>query len=159
MCHLRSGWVKDIRLSIVDTKNLPSTTLVLYTPSLAKFLPSKVSFEEEYLCFGDVCGPTHKAVRYYGLLEHGLWELSSRQIPPEQLIATAQRIGGAFGNAFTIPAASCLLARKPEIWEDFVNAVADRKIPADWVEDTTVMRDGFQEDGGFAEASIAVGLL
>ncbi|KAK5174547.1 uncharacterized protein LTR77_001628 [Saxophila tyrrhenica] len=63
--------VDTVYISIVDTKRLPSTCRVLYTPALGHILGTLRVFVHEFLCFGAVAGDAHYAIQYGLLRRYG----------------------------------------------------------------------------------------
>ncbi|KAK3711234.1 hypothetical protein LTR37_009828 [Vermiconidia calcicola] len=170
---------QNVHISIIDTKRLPDSNLIFWTPALAKVLPGlQVSCFWEFLASGTISGPAHKAVKYDELVDLGVLVLEvlvAEALPPlhlrepglnttrwysaQEAISLKMRIAEPFGQDFAIPVAVYLLSWYDSVDEQTaVDLLAEADIPQAWHEDPTIMT-GDVFTGGLEEVLTAIALL
>jgi hypothetical protein len=145
----------DAVISIVDTKMLPSSVLMLHTVALSQLFEGKsYSYPQEALCYGTVTGKAHRAVRYADLVKHGIHQLS---IKPS--VQKALTLGELFGPTFTIPSAVYVASTTPHLKSELVRTLSPDHLPKDWIDDASIMQQGYAHHGNMPEAISAINIL
>ncbi|KAK3718542.1 hypothetical protein LTR37_005046 [Vermiconidia calcicola] len=171
-----SGRYSNVHISIIDTKRLPDSNPVFWTPALARISPGLPYCPWEFLAFGTISGPAHKAVKYDELMELGISKLidltplhlrepglaTSETVSIQEAITLVKRISEQFGQDFAVPAAvyllSCHDCHDTVDEQTAVNLFAEADIPQAWHDDPTIMIDDVFI-GGFEDVQTAIALL
>jgi len=156
-----------VYISIIDTTKL--TNIILHTPALCFVSQALPSYPIEYLAFGTISGPAHKAVPVASFLESGVERLCPAHATKDYFswmirrqglekyrgnfisdLSIAGDIGKLFGEgAFALVVAAnvvTLRKRNEEEIARILQAFSVWDIPRDWITDSTIMTDDVAVD-------------
>jgi hypothetical protein len=140
----------DTYLSIVDTAKIrlsdPNKPVIfLYTPELGKVLDHD-PYPHEFLCYGTVSGPHHKAVRFSELGGHPS-QIISHSMNPKTAVGAAIEKGKLYGEQFELAMACYMLGGQPQSRKVLLDAVKRADVPPEWATDVSIIQEGYAHDG------------
>ncbi|KAK3680369.1 hypothetical protein LTR37_021295 [Vermiconidia calcicola] len=148
--------MEDVNISIIDTKELPETNVVMHTSVFHNLDPEVPDVPWTFLAFGIISGKHYKTVsldRIFAAVDMstvsvGLWPYFTRQ---RAAIENAQKFGRCFGKYFSLPIAVTLLSFPEDGWRlswianqyselnKVIEALQLYEFPKSWAEDPTIM--------------------
>ncbi len=137
---------RQMWISIIDTKRLPSTNTMLYTPALGQVLGTQEMFSDEFLCYGTVAGGAIRSAPYSELEKHGInWLFPSNNLlsDPGKAFSIAVDIAKLFGDRFSLPVATYLLATHVAAMAILAEKPTRENVPVEWFDDPSIVVPGY----------------
>ncbi|KAK5133219.1 hypothetical protein LTR08_008054 [Meristemomyces frigidus] len=169
----------NVHISVLETKHLPPTNAVLHAPALL-FLAPEMPLAKcyyEFLIFGPISGPSHKAVPFAAIVHAGIKRLGPPDMTwpyycPQKLFTgpsnalakdgpIAQKVASLFGARFALAITVYIVTmagRDMLALAGITEALASCPVPVEWRDDAAI-EPGEVELGGVREAARAVFVL